>query len=243
MHSRKPALVLVPGMMCDDRLWRRQVSALRASCDTILVAELRGATTIAALADRILAVAPPRFAVAGLSMGGIVVFEMWRRAADRITHVALLDTNPSAETSERQAQRGPEIQAALTGHLREMMVASMKPLYLARAHRSNPALLDSILAMALDLGPQVFRDQSLALRDRPDSRTTLPTIDCPTLVLCGREDTLCPIEYHMRMAETIPHADLVVLADCGHLSPLEQSEAVNDELARLLARSAHGGLS
>lgn len=231
-----PALVLIPGMMCDHRVWENQIRALRARCDTITVADLSGAASIETLAERVLASAPPRFALAGLSMGGIVAFEMWRRAADRITHLALLDTNPAAETTGRQARRLTEIEAALAGNLREVMVESMKPLYLARCHRDNRGLLDVILAMALDLGPDVFRDQSLALRDRPDSSATLPTINCPTLVLCGREDSLCPVEYHSDMAEQIPDADLVVLSRCGHLSPLEQPDAVADEFTRLLAR-------
>ena len=93
-----------------------------------------------------------------------------------------------------------------------------------------------ILDMALDLGPSVFRRQSLALRDRVDSVPTLKTINCPTIVLCGGEDMLCPVEYHELMAKEIPGARLRVIEDCGHLSSLEQPEIVTQELLQLFAQ-------
>lgn len=120
----------------------------------------------------------------------------------------------------------------------DVLVSSMKPLYLARRHRANHDLLHSIVDQALALGPKVFRRQSLALRERADSVSTLPTIDCPSLVLCGREDELCPVEYHVAMAETMPRAGLFVLAECGHLSPMEAPAAVTAALERLLTRPA-----
>ena len=117
-----------------------------------------------------------------------------------------------------------------------MLVESMKPLYLARRHRASRPLLQSIVDQAVALGPDVFRRQSLALRDRIDSTATLPTIDCPSLVLCGREDGICPVELHARMAAAMPRADLVVLAECGHLSTMEEPAAVAAALKRLLRR-------
>ena len=117
--------------------------------------------------------------------------------------------------------------------LRELAIESLKPLYLARAHREDEELLDTILGMALDLGPDVFHRQSLALRDRQDSVPTLATIDCPVLVMCGDEDMLCPVEYHELMAERIPGARLVIIRQCGHLSSLEQPEIVTQELKNL----------
>ena len=188
------------------------------------------------MAEQVLSAAPPRFAVVGLSMGGILAFEIWRRAADRVTHMALLDTNPQPDAPLRRSLRMEQIEIALGGGLRELAVEAMKPLYLAESHRDDDELLDSILEMALALGPEVFRKQSLALRDRADSAPTLRTIDCPALVLCGIEDRLCPVEYHEFMAEEIPDARLSVIDDCGHIASLEQPDIVTQELERLLAR-------
>lgn len=225
-------LLLLPGMMCDERQWLPQTRSLDIA---VSHANTTRADNFADMAAAALACAPPRFAVAGLSMGGILAFEMLRQAPERITHLALLDTNPHAEAAERQTLRLTQIQEAAAGRLRELAIESLKPLYLAEAHRDDAALLDTILSMALDLGPDVFRRQSLALRGRINSVPTLAEIDCPTLVMCGDEDTLCPLAYHELMAEKIPAARLHVIANCGHLSTLEQPQDVNRELRALLA--------
>ena len=174
-------------------------------------------------------------------MGGIVAFELWRQAPDRITHLALIDTNPFADTDEKKSLRMEQIGRVLDGQLRELAVDSLKPLYLAEANRNDDALLQTLLDMALDLGPGVFREQSLALRDRPDSAGLLPDIDIPVAVVCGREDRLCPVSYHEYMADQIPGAELTVLDDCGHIAPMEQPSAVNELLLRLLSRPTNSG--
>lgn len=227
------SVLLLPGMMCNERLWAPQIAAFERAT---ICADLTRADNFPDMAAQVLDSAPRQFAIAGLSMGGILAFEIWRQAPERVTHVALLDTNPHAEAPERQSLRLQQIETALTGGLRELAVESLKPLYLAAAHRDDQALLNTILDMALDLGPEVFRRQSLALRDRVDSVPTLPTIDCPTLVLCGDEDSLCPVEYHELMADRIPDARLAVVDNCGHLSSLEQPDIVAQELAALLNR-------
>ena len=228
-------VLLLPGMMCDERLWRHQVAALS---QTVSHADTSQADNMHDMAAQVLAGAPDRFAIAGLSMGGILAFEIWRQAPERVTHMALLDTNPHAEVPERKALRPQQIETALAGGLRELAIESLKPLYLAEAHRNDEQLLAVILDMALDLGPEVFRQQSLALRDRPDSVPTLATIDCPTLVMCGDEDSLCPPGYHELMASEIPNAHLVVIENCGHLSSLEQPDVVTGELQKLLQQQA-----
>jgi len=225
--------LLLPGMMCDERLWADQV---RAIDQPVFHADTTRAETIAEMAAQALVHAPARFAIAGLSMGGILAFEIWRQAPARVTHMALLDTNPHAEVPERQALRPQQIETALAGGLRDLAIESLKPLYLAEAHRDDEKLLGTILDMALDLGPAVFRRQSLALRDRVDGVPTLKTINCPTVVLCGGEDMLCPVEYHELMAKEIPGARLRVIEDCGHLSSLEQPEIVTEELLELFAQ-------
>jgi pimeloyl-ACP methyl ester carboxylesterase len=188
------------------------------------------------MARIVLDAAPPRFAVAGLSMGGVIALELWRQAPERITHLALLDTTPYADPPQRRKCRMLQIEKARNGGQRDVLVESMMPLYFARRNRSNALLLELILGTGMRLGPDVFEQQSLALRDRESHIDRLPTITCSTLVLGGREDALCPPAWHVRIAEMIPRADLAVLAECGHLSPLESPGDVNAGLMRLLAR-------
>ncbi len=225
-------LVLLPGLMCDRQLWQPQIDALAARA---FVADTTRHDSFEDMARHLLESAPPSFALAGLSMGGILAFEVWRQAPERVTHLALLDTNPYADTAQKRQTRLEQIQVALHGGLREMAIESLKPLYLAEVHRDDDALLNTILDMALALGPEVFRRQSVALARRRDSVATLNTIDCPTAVICGEEDRLCPVELHELMAERIPDARLTVVRDCGHLATLEQPKVVNEVLAGLLA--------
>ena len=225
--------LLLPGMMCDARLWQHQVRVLE---QPVFHVDTTQSDSIANMAARALQDAPASFAVAGLSMGGILAFEIWRQAPERVTHMALLDTNPRAEIAARRSMRMQQIETALAGGLRELAIEALKPVYLAAAHREDQVLLTTILDMVTDLGPEVFRRQSLALRDRPNSVPTLATIDCPTLILCGKEDTICPVEYHEFMAERIPHARLRIIKNCGHMSSLEQPDIVSEELRRLFAQ-------
>lgn len=216
--------------MCDERLWAPQQQSLGVPATVV---DLSRHEEFVSMASAILADAPPTFGVAGLSMGGILAFELWRQAPQRVTHLALLDTNPHAEVPERQTLRLRQIDDVASGKLEEVTVNALKPMYLAEQNRQDRRLLDTILQMAVDLGPDVFRRQSLALKDRRDSVATLGTITCPTAVICGDEDSLCPVEYHELMADKIPGAELFVLPACGHLSSLEQPRRVNTILRQL----------
>jgi pimeloyl-ACP methyl ester carboxylesterase len=214
-------LLLIPGMMCDARMWGGIPAALfpRPVGHVLPI----GSDTTAGLAAAILADAPPRFALAGLSMGGIVAMEMLEQAPERIERLALFDTNPLAETPEVQARRMPQIARAMEGGLAAVMRDEMKPNYLAQP--PDGAILDLCLQMALALGPQVFCQQSLALRDRPDRRAALARFQGPALVAMGAEDRLCPRDRHDLMHEAMPQSRLVIIPGAGHLPPLEQPAA------------------
>lgn len=173
------------------------------------------------------------FALVGLSLGGIVALEVWRQAPQRVTHLALLDT--TCHEDRRRELRLAQIARVARGELREV-TASMKPKYLAAHNRANRKLRNLILEMGLALGPDVFVRQSAALRDRTDCWDVISGITCPTLVLCGREDELCPLDIHVTIARSVARADLVALADCGHLATLERPEAVTASLEALLGR-------
>ena len=227
-------------MMCDAELWHFQIEAFAAGRRVTCV-DFGAAASVAGMAGRALrtmerlAPAGEPVAVVGLSMGAIVAFELWRRAPERIAALALLNTNHRADAPARRIARDRQIDEARAGHLYWLLRDELKPAYPGVAEPGGQ-LMDRAMAMGLRLGPEVFVAQSQALRDRPDSRATLPTISCPALVLCGSGDRLCPVRRHEEMAAAIPDARLVVLNGCGHLSTLEQPAAVNTALASWLDR-------
>lgn len=225
-------LVLVPGMMCDARLFTPQIAAFSGQRHLFL-ASAAGHDSIAAMATSILDAAPARFALCGLSMGGIIAMEMLRQAPDRVDRIALLDTNPLAEKDEVKTRRAPQMEAVRRGDLAAVMQEQVMPNYLSPGHQL-PAVLDLCLDMALGLGAQVFLDQSRALMDRRDQCETLRQAAMPALVLCGRDDALCPLERHDLMAGLIPGSTLEVIENAGHLPTLEQPEQTNAALLRWL---------
>jgi len=225
------ALLLIPGMMCDARMWGEVPDRLPA--DAIHHALPVGADSMAALAAEILCAAPPRFALAGLSMGGIVAMEILAQAPERVERLALLDTNPRAETAELRARRQGQIDRALGGDLAGVLRDEMKPNYLAPG-AGQGAILDLCMTMALDLGPAVFRDQSRALRDRTDRQAVLSAYRGPALVLMGAQDRLCPRDRHDLMHALMPQSELVIVEGAGHLPPLERPVETAAALRRWL---------
>ncbi|MEX0318099.1 MAG: alpha/beta fold hydrolase [Ruegeria sp.] len=225
-------LLLLPGMMCDARLFKPQFDAFSPR-RSVSVPALSGNDTMAGLADRILKDAPDRFALGGLSMGGIVAMEIVRQAPDRVAGLALLDTNPLAEIEEVQARRGPQMDSARAGRLESVMRDEMKPNYLSHGENRGE-ILDLCMEMALDLGPEVFCEQSIALRDRPDQTETLRHFTQPALVLCGREDKLCPISRHELMHSLLPRSEFVIIEGAGHLPTLEKPQETTQALHRWL---------
>jgi pimeloyl-ACP methyl ester carboxylesterase len=225
-------LVLLPGMMCDARLFGPQIDVLSAAY-TIQLPAITGADTMQALAAEILHHAPPQFALAGLSMGGIVAMEIIAQAPDRVTKVALMDTNPLAETPNAQARRLPQIVRVLAGGLDAVMRDEMKPLYISNASQ-NADILDLCMDMARALGPDVFARQSRALASRPDQTETLKAYKRPALVLMGEHDRLCPRPRHDLMHALMPQSRLAVINDAGHLPTLEKPMETTAELRRWL---------
>lgn len=228
-------LVLLPGMMCDARLFAPQLAAFSGerACH---VAPLSAFDTMAKLAANVLEHAPPRFALAGLSMGGIVAMEVMAQAPERVAGLALLDTNPLAEPEERQALRDVQIEEARSGGLERIMRDEMKPHYLADGeHRA--VVLDLCMEMALSLGPKAFELQSRALARRVDQTKTLSEVRCPSLILCGREDRLCPVTRHELMHNLMPGSELAIIEGAGHLPVLEQPDHTNAALSAWLDRT------
>ncbi|MCB2115803.1 MAG: alpha/beta fold hydrolase [Rhodobacteraceae bacterium] len=225
-------LVLLPGMMCDARLFGPQARALQGRIPTHVL-PVDGADTMEGLARLALAAAPARFALAGLSMGGIVAMEMVRQAPDRVVKLALMDTNPLAEDETRKQLRGPQVDRVRAGGLSEVIRDEMKPNYLT-AGPDQARILDLCMDMALALGPEVFVRQSLALRDRPDQSETLRGYGGRSLVLCGAEDALCPVARHRLMHDLLPDSRLVIIDGAAHLPTLEKPDQTTAALLHWL---------
>lgn len=223
-------LIFLPGMMCDARVFGPQIDALSGHLPLMMMPPGLH-QTMADLAGEVLTHAPPRFALAGLSMGGILAMEILRQAPERVAGLALLDTNPLAELPEVRARRAPQIAAAEAGELRRVMQDEMKPNYLTDGSNKG-AILDLCMDMAIHLGPEIFVCQSKALRDRPDQTETLRHFAGPALVLCGRHDTLCPVDRHGMMHDLMPQSTLEIIEEAGHLPTLEQPENTTAALTR-----------
>ena len=210
-------LILLPGMMCDERLFSPQLNAFSDAVVYTSVAE----DNMTDMAQTILSQAPDRFALAGLSMGGILAMEIIRLSPERITRLALMDTNHRAEVVTVKQARAPQINAAKTGQLATVMREEMKPRYLADSANKD-RILDICMDMAMDLGADAFVNQSNALMSRRDQSDTLSAVTCPTLVLCGMQDQLCPVSRHEEMAGIIPNATLKLIENAAHLPTLEK---------------------
>lgn len=221
-------VVLLPGMMSDARVFLPQIVALSRD-RPVQVGNMTQGETVEEIAQQVLDAAPPKFALAGHGMGGIVAMEVIRRARDRITRLALLDTNAQSETPALAAAREALIVKARTGRLKDAVCDRVKPTDLAPGPR-NAGVLKLLLDMALQIGPEAYIRQCRAMQRRPDQQKTLRMLRCPALVLCGAHDNLTPIRRHEFIATLIPYARLEVIADAGHFPTLEQPE----ETTRLL---------
>ncbi len=234
MSEGKTPLMLLPGLLCDGALWRSQVEGLSDIAEP-RVADLSRDDTMTGMANAVLEGAPERFALAGLSMGGYVAQEIMRLAPQRITRLALLDTSCRADTPEQRNRRLDFI--AMTRHGKFKGVTKrLLPLLIHPDRIGDEELTDTIMKMAEHIGKEGYIRQQNAIMGRPDSTWDLGRIQCETLVLCGRQDALTPLESHREMAADIPHSTLSVIEDCGHLSTLERPEAVNAALRDWLSR-------
>lgn len=231
-------LLLLPGHMCDARLWSTADLPGADLPGKVAYADLTRDDRIAAMAARVLGRAPERFVAMGLSMGGIVALEIARIAPERLAGLVLIDTNAQADLPERSAARIAHQQSVRDGRLRDIVGEEMKPAYLAAENRGRRDILDLLMAMADDLGADVFIRQSEAIRTRPDARAVLGGILCRTLVTCGAEDRLCPPEWHRDMTGAIPGATLHVIDGAGHMPPLEQPERFSHVVTTWLAERA-----
>jgi len=217
-------LVLVPGLLCDAELWAHQRQHL-ADIAGMTVADTLQDDSITDMARRLLENAPPRFALAGLSMGGYIALEAVRQAPERIARLALVDTSARLDRPELAARRRGLIELAQKGKFRGV-TPRLLPMLIHPGRLQDTALVETITRMAENTGRDAFIRQQTAILNRPDARTRLAAIRAETIVICGRQDAITPQEVAEEMAAGIPGAHLHILGDCGHLAPLERPELV-----------------
>ena len=224
--------MLIPGLLASARMYAGQIPQLwRAG--TVMIADHTRDDSMSGIARRILSVAPARFALAGLSMGGYIAFEILRQAPERIAKVALLDTSARADAPEQTAMRRAQMTLASQGRLAEV-VEQQFPRLVHAARRADAALRQVFTLMAEEVGAAGFIRQQTAICGRIDSRPTLGSIRCPTLVLVGEGDELTPPELAAEIAAGVPGARLTTVPQCGHVSTLEQPDEVTRALLEWL---------
>lgn len=223
-HTPEP-LLLVPGLNCTGDLFAPLIDVLSARM-RVMVADVARDATIASMAGRVLASAPERFALAGLSMGGYVALEIMRLASARVTRLALLDTSARPDTVEASQRRRDLVRIAETGPAAVDEIHRLLWPRLVHPSRQADAQLEGVVhGMARATGPVAFARQQAAIMGRMDSRPFLSAVQVPTLVLVGEDDAITPPEHAAEMASLIPSAKLVLVSDCGHLSVLERPAA------------------
>jgi len=213
-------LVLVPGLLCTAALFAPQIAALRG-VTSISVADHTRHESMAGIASDILAAAPARFALAGVSMGVSIALEILRQAPARVERLALLDGRAELDNAETRASRRSYLEMARTGRFTEITRDHLLPRLIHPARLTDAALVETIIDMAEATGPAAFIRQETALLEREDYTPLLPEIRCPTLVIVGEADAITPVPMVQAMAQQIPGARLEVIAGCGHLSTLE----------------------
>ncbi|MCP3463286.1 MULTISPECIES: alpha/beta fold hydrolase [unclassified Bradyrhizobium] len=231
MNQTTP-LLLVPGLASSPRIYAPVIPALWRFGPVMVANHIRD-DSMAAIARGILSQAPPRFALAGHSMGGYVAFEIMRQAPERVAKLALINTQARPDTPEATARRRAHMARAEHGELRAVR-EEMFPELVHPSRRHDVNLLRLVHAQDEDVGVEGYLRQQTAIIARADSRPTLATIKCPTLVLTGDADNTIPNALSKEMAEGIAGARLVILSECGHLPQPEQPEATAAALSEWL---------
>jgi pimeloyl-ACP methyl ester carboxylesterase len=231
MDNSMPIL-LVPGLVCSPRIYAPVVPALWRFGPVTVANHIRD-DNMALIARRILAEAPPRFALAGHSMGGYIAFEIMRQSPERVARLALLNTQARPDTPEATGRRRAMMARAMAGEYRAVL-DELFPGFVHPSRRADANLRRLVHDMGEDVGPEAFVRQQTAVISRPDSRPMLAGIKCPTLVLSGDQDNTIPNSLSVEMADNIHDAKLVILPDCGHLPQVEQPQATAEALVEWL---------
>lgn len=219
--------ILIPGLLCDGVCWRPVTDRMHA-----YVADVTSQDRIEAMAVDCLAIAEGPLEVAGHSMGARVAMEMARIAPGRVRRLALLNTG-IAPLKDGEAESRADIVAYANEHGMQALAERWVPPMVYEPNQT-PEIMQSLTDMVLRKTPEIHERQIHALVTRPDARAYLPQIECPTLVMVGRQDEWSPVSRHERMLELLPNARLEIIEDAGHFAPIEQPDAVADILVPFL---------
>lgn len=225
-------IVFLPGLLCNRTVFGPQTESLSPNHPTF-VTELTHHDSVAALARQVLTEAPDRFTLIGLSMGGYVAFEVLRQAMARVERLVLFDTSARPDDDTTRRRRRGLIALSRQGRFKGV-TQRLLPQLVHPSRLDDRVLTDTIINMASDIGREAYLRQQTAILGRPDSRPLLPSITCPTLVVCGREDMLTPLQRSREIAEAIPGGTLEIIEQAGHLVTLERPDVVNRILLRWL---------
>src|SRR5882762_7282143 len=235
----KTALLLVPGMICSPRLYAAQVAALAPDAE-IVVPDWRAAPLAIwdswESAARWVAGQMPagKFALAGLSLGGMLAVEIMQFAADRVTKLALLDTGMRSQNEAERAIRRARIRLANEGNF-ELVLGMQMARFIPAYRLPDKTLVDEVMAMCGEIGVEIYKRQEELAAIRTDRRPDLPRISCPTIVVCGRDDAATPLFLSEEMAAAIKGSELIVVEQCGHLLTMEKPDEANAILRRWLS--------
>lgn len=227
MTKRK--LILIPGLLCDFRLWQPQIDALSGLADVIIGDTFKD-DAVTGMAKRIIDQADGEdFALAGLSMGGYVAMEIMRQVPEKVRGLALLDTSARNDEDLQKRRRRGLINLASQGKFFGV-TPRLLPMLIHPDQMENQELTDLVVGMAAHVGKERFISQQTAIMNRVDSRKDLTSYGCPTIVICGRQDEITPLHLSEEMAASIPGAELRIIEGCGHLTTLEKPDEVNREM-------------
>ncbi|MFN3890460.1 MAG: alpha/beta fold hydrolase [Beijerinckiaceae bacterium] len=224
----RPVLYLLPGLLCDEAVFEKQIASLSDVCE-VRIPVFRGLDSFDAMVHRVLENAPPRFSVAGFSMGGRVAFHLASLALDRIDRFCAFDTGVAPASAAELPKRQAVVDLANRDGMAALAAAWLPPM-LHERRRGDPVFTAPLTEMVMRFTPEEHEKQIRALVNRPDMRPVLPRIACPALIACGKQDGFSPPADHEAIAAAIPGARLVVIDDCGHFLPVEQPKALNRAL-------------
>lgn len=225
-------LVLLPGLICDARMFAAQRAHFPTSVAIDGFGTLR---SLGEMAARALAAVPGRLALLGHSMGGRIALEAWRQAPDRIDRLALLSTGTHLPQPGEAEKRHALLDLGRSDGA-EALVDRWLPPMVAPSRSGDAALMDPLRTMCIAAGVDAYAAQIGALLDRPEVDALLQTISCPTLVAVGAHDAWSPPEQHAGIAAAIPDAELIVIEGAGHMLPAEAPDALNAAIADWLSR-------
>lgn len=237
LRDNAKTVYLLCGLLCDKSVWKTQIQALNEQGYHARPLSFQGFDSIGGMAAHLLEQAPARFSLAGHSMGGRVALEAYRQAPQRVERLALLDTGYGPAADEEQEKRGILVRKALAEGIDAIAETWARPM-IAPSRQQDAELLDAILRMVARMSAEIYAGQTQALLTRPDATPVLSTIRCPTLILCGKQDSWSPPQRHQRMAELVPGSELRLIDDCGHMSPMERPAEVSALLEEWMGRGA-----